>query len=148
MNAILTRIKRAFPFLISTLFLVCDDIKRPPLSNLFINSLLVIPSAGVERVGVVTSDFGTSGKFAVINPDTQLSITTIATIHSDAVAKMIDGKIFVINRLNRDSILILNPANGFLPESEYSVGKGNNPQDIIKVNENKAYITLYNSRNL
>jgi hypothetical protein len=72
----------------------------------------------------------------------------VANIHSDAVARFIDGKVFIINRLNRDSVLILNPANGFLPEAEYSVGKGNNPQDIVKVNDNKAYITLYNSRNL
>lgn len=136
-------------FLILFLFVNnCNDIKRPPIASLFINSLLVIPSAGVESVGVVTSDFGTSGKFNVLNPDTQLSISTIASIHSDAVAKMIDGKVFVINRLNRDSILILNPTTGFLPESEYSVGKGNNPQDIVKVNDSKAYITLYNSRNL
>jgi DNA-binding beta-propeller fold protein YncE len=70
----------------------------------------------------------------------------VANIHSDAVARFIDGKVFIINRLNRDSVLILNPANGFLPEAEYSVGKGNNPQDIVKVNDNKAYITLYNSR--
>jgi hypothetical protein len=129
-------------------FSYCNDIRRPPIESIFLNSLLVIPGAGLERVGVVTSDFGASGKFAVINPDAQISIPTIANIHSDAVAKFIDGKVFIINRLNRDSILVLNPALGFLPESDYSVGKGNNPQDIVKVNENKAYISLYNSRNL
>ena len=129
-------------------FLFCNEIKRPPIESILLNSLLVVPTAGLERVGVVTSDFGTSGKFAVINPDAQLSVPTVANIHSDAVARFIDGKVFIINRLNRDSVLILNPANGFLPEAEYSVGKGNNPQDIVKVNDNKAYITLYNSRNL
>lgn len=126
----------------------CNDIKRPPIESILLNSLLAVPGAGLERVGVVTSDFGTSGKFTVINPDTQVSISTIANIHSDAVAKVIDGKVFILNRLNRDSVLILNPSFGFLPEAEYSVGNGNNPQDIVKVNENKAYITLYNSRNL
>lgn len=129
------------------LFCFCEDIKRPPLESILLNSLLVIPGTG-ERVGVITSDFGTSGKFTVINPELQISIPTIANIHSDAVAKFIDGKVFIINRLNRDSILILDPMYGFFPESEYSVGKGNNPQDIVKANENKAYITLYNSRNL
>ena len=44
--------------------------------------------------------------------------------------------------------MILNPYFAFLPEAEYSVGQGNNPQDIVKVNDTKAYITLYNSRNL
>lgn len=129
-------------------FSLCNEIKRPPLESILLNSLLVVPGAGLERVGVVTSDFGTSGKFTVINPDAQLAIPTVANIHSDAVARFIDGKIFIINRLNRDSILILNPTTGFIPEAEYSVGKGNNPQDIAKVNDNKAYITLYNSRNL
>ena len=106
-------------------FLFCNEIKRPPIESILLNSLLVVPTAGLERVGVVTSDFGTSGKFAVINPDAQLSVPTVANIHSDAVARFIDGKVFIINRLNR-----------------------NNPQDIVKVNDNKAYITLYNSRNL
>lgn len=126
----------------------CTDIKRPSIGSIFANSLFVIPGAGLERVGVVTSDFGTSGRFVVINPDIEIAVPTFANIHSDAVVRFIDGKVFIINRLNRDSILILNPYIAYLPEFEYSVGSGNNPQDIVKVNENKAYITLYNSRNL
>ncbi len=144
----ITRIYRIHLPLLILFVSFCDDIRRPPIESIILNSLLVVPGAGLERVGVVTSDFGTSGKFVVINPDLQIGVPTFTSIHSDAVTKLIDGKVFIINRLNRDSILILNPYFAFLPEAEYSVGQGNNPQDIVKVNDTKAYITLYNSRNL
>lgn len=129
------------------LFVSCkNDIKRPPLASLFFNT--AIGTSGSERIGVVTTDFGAAGRFNVLNPDAFFSLQTPTNIHSDAVAKSYDGKVIIINRLNRDSILTLNPSIGFLPEQEYSTGKGTNPQDIIKVSDNKAYISLYNNSNL
>lgn len=122
-------------------FQFCEDIKRPPLVALFLNTL-IYSGSGSEKIGVISSDFQTSGKFNLLNPDINFSISTITNIHSDAVGKFMNGKVFILNRLNRDSVLVLNPNNAFLPEKEFSVGRGTNPHDIILVG-NKVYISLY-----
>ena len=66
------KLKMLFPFLKNCLnnfiiyiqlcssiviFSFCNEIKRPPIESILLNSLLVVPGAGLERVGVVTSDF-------------------------------------------------------------------------------------------
>ena len=90
---------------------------------------------------MISTDF-TTGKFNLLNPEGNFAIPTIINIHSDAVGKFMNGKVFIVNRRNRDSILVLNPNNAFLPEKEFSVGSGTNPYDIIQVG-NKAYVSLY-----
>ena len=56
------------------------------------------------------------------------------------------GKVYIITRLNRDSILVLDPSLAFLPQQEFSVEQGSNPQDIAYINSSKAYISLYNRK--
>jgi outer membrane protein assembly factor BamB len=129
------------------LILSCNDIKRPPIASLFLSTLFVSGSNS-EKIGVISSDFSSSGKFSLINTDTNLSVDTFTNIHSDASGKFLDGKIFILNRLNRDNILVLNPQNAYLPVIEFSVGRGANPYDIVLVNSNKAYISLYNKNYL
>jgi hypothetical protein len=109
---------------------------------------LLFAGSGTERVGVISSDFSSGGRFSVLNADIQLATPSFVNVHSDAVIRYIGGKIIIINRLNRDNIQILNPELGFLTEREFSTGKGTNPQDIAFVSKSKAYISLYNSRNL
>ena len=121
-------------------FLGCkNDIQRPPIYTLF------LPSADIqnEKIGVVSTDFSSGGRFYLIDSKTFLSIPSISNIHSDAVFKSYDNKIYIINRLNRDSILILDSAIGYLPTKEFSVGSGSNPQDLVII-RNKAYVSLYN----
>ncbi len=132
--------KNFFFILIILNFQFCEDIKRPPLTSLLFNTLIYNGTSS-ERVAVISTDF-TTGKFNLLNPDGNFAIPTVINIHSDAVGKFMNGKVFIINRLNRDSVLVLNPNNAFLPEKEFSVGKGSNPYDIIQVG-NKAYISLY-----
>ncbi|MCK6382019.1 MAG: hypothetical protein L6Q54_12330 [Leptospiraceae bacterium] len=101
-------------------------------------------SIGSEKVGVISTDYGASGRFSVINSEVFLSTTGFSNVHSDALARYIDGKVYVINRLNRDNIQVLNPNLGFLTELEFSTESGSNPQDFIKINSEKAYISRYN----
>ncbi|MCB1141767.1 MAG: hypothetical protein H7A24_12660 [Leptospiraceae bacterium] len=134
-----------FFFLIVFLFLGCrNDIQRPPLESVF------FPLSGVvgEKAGVISSDFSSGGRFSIIDPGLFLSTPTFANVHSDAVLRYAFGRVYIVNRLNRDSILVLNPDLAFLPEKEYSVGQGSNPQDIAVLNSEKAYVSLYNSTGL
>jgi DNA-binding beta-propeller fold protein YncE len=99
---------------------------------------------GTETVGVISSDFGSGGRFNVINSELLAVTPNSVNIHSDAVGVFSYDKVIIINRLGRDSIQILNPNLGFFTEAEFSVGSGSNPQDIAIVNSNKAYVSLYN----
>ncbi len=127
------------------LFYNCkNDIQRPPLYTLF------FPVNGLEgeKLGIVSSDFSSGGRFNLLDTVSLLPLPSLSYIHSDAVLRYANGKVYIINRLNRDSILVLDPALSFLPQQEFSVGQGTNPQDIAVVNPQKAYVTLYNTNYL
>lgn len=124
-----------FPILI---FLGCkNDIQRPSILTLFFPTL-----GNSEKLAVVTSDFSSGGRLSIIDTGTLIPAPTLSLIHSDAVLRYTNGRLYVINRLNRDSILVLNPSSYFTPEGEVSVGRGNNPQDIAILN-GKIYVSLY-----
>ena len=64
-------------------------------------------------------------------------------IHSDAVGHYHDGRVYVVNRLGQDNILVLDEADLRTPVAQFSVGNGANPHDIEIVAPDKAYVTLY-----
>jgi len=119
-----------------------NDIQRPSILSLF------FPVNGVEseKLGVVSSDFSSGGRFNIIDTASLLPLPSLSNIHSDAVLRYANGKVYIINRLNRDSILVLDPSLAFFPQQEFSVEQGSNPQDIAYINSSKAYISLYNRK--
>jgi DNA-binding beta-propeller fold protein YncE len=64
-------------------------------------------------------------------------------VSSDAIARVFNGRVYVVNRLNADNIQIIDPAQNFTtpPNAQVSVGNGTNPQDIAFINANKAYVS-------
>ncbi|WP_367898587.1 hypothetical protein AB3N61_04530 [Leptospira sp. WS58.C1] len=118
----------------------CGDIERPPLYTLFLTPNLP------NNIGVVTTDFGGGGRFKVLNPELLVSYPGLTPIHSDAVARFGNNRVYILNRLNRDSIQVLDPNFGFQTIAEWSMGSGTNPTDIAIVGQNKAYVSLYGSR--
>jgi len=122
-------------------FLFCSDLKRPPIWTLFLVSN--IPT----NIGVVTTDFGGGGRFKVLSPELKSSYPGLTPIHSDAIARFQNGKVYVVNRLGKDSIQILDPNLSYQTIAEWSVGEATNPQDIIlSVAQSKAFVSLYGSR--
>ena len=71
-------------------------------------------------------------------------------VHSDAIARFFSGRVYVVNRLGADSIQIIDPQQGFTTPTngELSVDNGSNPQDIVFVNANKAYVSRLDSPTL
>lgn len=127
--------------LLSTSF-NCKDIERPSLVS------LLLFQGSPENLGVVTSDFGGGGRYNVIDPRGNFALPGLTPIHSDASARFYDGKVIIVNRLNRDAIQVLNPNLGNITEKEFSVGQGTNPHDILFINSNKAYVSRYNSHSI
>jgi len=91
---------------------------------------------------VTTTDYET-GHFATINLDDQSVKIYDVALNSDAVAKTIDDKIYVVNRLGQDNITIFSPPNFSAPLIQFSTGNGSNPHDIVLSSSDKAYITLF-----
>lgn len=133
----------AFTILSVFFHLQCSqlEIEKPSLFQ------FLFLSASPTSVGVVTSDFASGGRFKTFEPNSFTTFPTSIPIHSDAVGRYTNDRVFIVNRLNRDSIQVLNPQLGFFTEQEFSVGQGKNPQDISVWND-KYFVSLYNSDEL
>jgi DNA-binding beta-propeller fold protein YncE len=107
---------------------------------LFSSAVYSSPTAPLIIVG--TTDF-TSGSLATIVPGGATAAVNLLNIHSDAVVTTYGGKVYVINRLGQDNIIVLDPANPRSPLLQFSVGNGSNPQDIAFVSPTKAYVSRY-----
>ena len=89
---------------------------------------------------VITSDF-TTGSTAFLAPSSETADIDLLNVHSDAVARSFDDKVYVINRLGADNILVLDQGDLRTPLIQFSVGNGSNPQDIEVISATKAYVT-------
>ncbi|WCL50024.1 hypothetical protein [Leptospira sp. GIMC2001] len=124
--------------LLTILLLNCNDIERPGLET------LLLFQGSPNNIGVVTSDFGGGGRYNVVDPRAGFALPGLTPIHSDASVRFYNNRIYIINRLNRDTIQALNPNFANITEIEFSIGQGSNPQDILILNPNKAYISRFN----
>jgi hypothetical protein len=109
-------------------------------------ALLVAPAlarAADTRGFVFTTDY-TTGSLSTIDLTSRGVSQDVANgICSDARLRWHDGLLYVINRLNCDNILVLDPANGFAVVRQFSTGNGTNPGDIVFVSPTKAYVPCY-----
>ena len=119
----------------------CNDIERPPLLP------YLVSVAGSAGIGIVTSDLSGAGNFVTMSLEGVPRIGQ-RSIHSDAVVHYEDGRVYIVNRLGRDNIQILNPDAFFATEREFSVGSGANPHGFEKINDGKAFVTLYEQSDL
>lgn len=119
--------------------LFIKDIPKPDSNALLLG---LITSNESNRVGVVSTDLGPSGRFTVLRPD-GVALPYHTSIHSDATGRTLDGKVYIINRLGRDSVQVLDPGAAFLTVQEYSTGSGTNPHDMV-IADGKGYVSLYN----
>jgi hypothetical protein len=97
-----------------------------------------------EYAFVTTTDFST-GTAAIVSADTLLApACNLAPIHSDAVARFFQGRIYVVNRFGADNVQVLDPYNGFATMKQFSLGNGSDPHDIALVSFTRAFVTRYN----
>lgn len=123
-------------FLMLFTLTLCKDIQRPDILSFFLG-------IQTDVIGIVSSDLGPAGRFSIMTEDGISNPSIYVNIHSDAKARYQDGKIYIINRLNRDNIQVLDPFLGYITILEFSVGAGSNPYDFLKIHDTKAYISLY-----
>lgn len=99
---------------------------------------------------VVATDFF-AGSYGVIELDPPRRVSPARPerrIHQDAVVRVFGGLVYIVNRLSRDNIQILDPARGYATVLQCSTGNGSNPRDIVVVAPDKAYVTRFEERTL
>lgn len=125
-----------FLFLLVPVF--CKDIKRPALW------LSLFQKHG--NIGVITTDYSAGGRFYTMDSSGILSMNYTA-IHSDATGFFLDNRVIIINRLNRDTVMFLDPGFFYRTTLEFRTGNRTNPHGIAFYRD-KAYITLYETNYL
>ncbi|MEO8602168.1 MAG: hypothetical protein ABI629_06300 [bacterium] len=91
------------------------------------------------------------GSYATVDLDAPRPVTPSSAqrrTYSDAVIRSFDGFVYVVNRLFADNIQVLDPADKLRTRLQCSTGNGTNPHDIAFVNRHKAYVTLFEEREL
>ncbi|MCX7945061.1 MAG: hypothetical protein N2746_11195, partial [Deltaproteobacteria bacterium] len=61
-------------------------------------------------------------------------------IHTDAVAKVFNNIVYVVNRMGADNITVIDPKKNFSIIKQFSVGANTNPQDVAII-DNKMFVT-------
>ena len=109
--------------------------------------LLAGPARAESGLFVVTTDYST-GSTAFLAAGASEAEVNLLGIHSDAVGHYHDGRVYVVNRLGQDNILVLDEGDLRTPLAQFSVGNGANPHDIEVVAPGKAYVSLYDRASL
>ncbi len=97
---------------------------------------------------VVTTDYASGGLSEVSADSTGTVRQDLASIHPDAVARVHDGLVYVINRTGADNVQVIDPAHGYATIRQFSVGAGSNPHDIALIAPDRAYVSRNGSDGL
>lgn len=92
---------------------------------------------------VVGTDFSSIGFLSAISIDDFSVFREIAPTHSDSLIKIQDLSLFILNRLGVDNLVRFNLDELTTPAYEVSLGSRSNPYDMIKVNSQELWVTLY-----
>ena len=108
----------------------------------FLVVLFFATDALANQAIITTTDYS-SGSFSSLDISTNTATQDHLTIHSDAVVRTYRDKVYIINRLGQDNVLVLDHSDLKTPLTQYSTGNGSNPHDMAFVSEEKAYISRY-----
>jgi len=95
-----------------------------------------------QRALIVTTDFST-GSVSVIDTQTRSADNDLLLIHGDAKVRAFGDRVYVLNRLGQDNIIVLSKDDLTTPIIQYSTGNGSNPHEIAVLSSSRAYVTLY-----
>lgn len=108
----------------------------------FLVVLFFATDALANQAVITTTDYS-SGSFSSLDLNTNTATRDHLTIHSDAVVRTYRDKVYIINRLGQDNVIVLSRSDLKMPLMQYSTGNGSNPHDMVFVSEEKAYISRY-----
>jgi hypothetical protein len=103
---------------------------------------------GCGSVLVVTTDYST-GALSEVSGDSSGSVRRdLAPVHSDAIARVYQGRIYVVNRFGGDNVQVVDTASAYATLRQIPLGPGSNPHDIAFVSSDRAYVSRFGSDGL
>ena len=108
----------------------------------FLVVLFFATDALANQAVITTTDYS-SGSFSSMDLSTNTATHDHLTIHSDAAVWTYRDKVYILNRLGQDNVIVLSRSDLKTPLTQYSTGNGSNPHDMAFVSEEKAYISRY-----
>ena len=113
---------------------------------ILLTCLLAVPTVA-QRAVIATTDFS-SGDLSVIDTRSRVAKNGGILIHGDARVRTFGDRVYIINRLGQDNIIVLSKDDLATPITQYSTGNGSNPHEIVVADAAKAYVTLYERKYL
>ena len=105
-------------------------------------AICLTTSAFAQKAVIATTDF-TTGDLSAIDAITHVATNEQLLIHGDAKVRAFGDRVYVINRLGQDNIIVLSKDDLASPITQYSTGNGTNPHETAVASDTKAYVTLY-----
>lgn len=99
-------------------------------------------TAHASKIAWVTTDFSTGGLASHTAGECAAAQIPVL-VPGDAVVRGGQGYVFVVGRLGYDNVTVLDAARLENVVHQYSTGNGTNPQDILAVGPDRAFITLF-----
>ncbi len=109
--------------------------------SLITTVMFVSVAHGEPRTIVTTTDF-TTGSLSSVD-DAGTVTDDLLLIHSDARVRVFGNRVYIINRLGQDNIIVLDKDDLAMPLTQFSTGDGSNPHEMIVVSDEKAYVSVY-----
>ncbi len=93
---------------------------------------------------VLTTDFSNFGSVCSLDRTSPWYIDQdLTTVSGDPIARYHDGLYYVVNRGGASNLQVIDPASGYATVDQFSLGAGNNPQDIAFAPDGTAYVSCY-----
>ena len=108
----------------------------------FLMVLFLATDALANQAVLTTTDYS-SGGLSSLDLGTNTATNDHLTIHSDAAVRTYRNRVYVLNHLGQDNVIVLDANDLKAPLTQYSTGNGSNPHDIAFVSEEKAYISRF-----
>ena len=100
-----------------------------------------------RRAIITTSSYGNGGGLTAITLSDDSVQADVAQLAEDSVTRWFDHKFWVLGRYNADNLTILD-GNDYHLLSQFSLGVGTNPQDIVCVSTCKCYVSSFDTKDL
>ncbi len=107
--------------------------------------LAAAPVAAAPTAAVLVTNYDGTGAVATLDAATHAAGACSNALCGDLAARYAFGRLFVIGRYGCDNIQVLDPANGYATVTQFSVGNGSNPQDLVAISPRRAYVSRYGS---
>lgn len=116
-----------------TLVAACQDPAQAPPVDLD-------PGAPMLLMATAADDYSVGGLEAW-SPGWEQPVA-LTTLHGDSVVRVVDGRVFALNRLGMDTVRVWAEPRVGAPDHEVSVGRGANPHDVAKIGD-RLLVTRY-----